>query len=600
MADAGGSHKRKYDRQIRIWGDHGQARLQSANVCMLGCGPVGSETLKNLVLGGIASFTVVDAELVTARDTGNNFLIEASMLGTSRAKGVSALAQELNESVVGRFVEEEPAHVVQNNPGFFRDFDLVIATQLADAVAAVLDDVCRTHGVPLILSTCVGFAGTVRLSLAEHTVLEAKPDNSVADLRIARPWPELMAHAAAYDLSAMDDVERRHVPWVVLLLKHLHDWRLAQQPPAPETHVPTTGPEKRAFRDTLRAWGSSYVEVGHDLPDNFREALSNAYLAWTQPEVPSAAANVLSQASAVAMRAAASPVAGGADDLDVAPCVGFVPSGATTYAHALADVATTSAPPASAAATAEENFWQLACAVSRFVDQASGGGFLPLDGSLPDMTATTEMFLSLQNIYHAKAEADATAVASIALEVPRPRDRNHTAPPSAAACRHFCKHCRHINVLRWCRVSDELRNGISTVRAALANDGPSRDAANLYVLLRARDTALADTQTARVMREGTATAQEDELRRACGTVLRRACAGAHSEPLTEELISAEWISEIARWGDTEPHTVATVIGGIVSQEAIKLVTRQFVPLDGVLVYNAVRGDAAVLDVAKTA
>ena len=71
-------------------------------------------------------------------------------------------------------------------------------------------------------------------------------------------------------------------------------------------------------------------------------------------------------------------------------------------------------------------------------------------------------------------------------------------------------------------------------------------------------------------------------------------------PLTEELISAEWISEIARWGDTEPHTVATVIGGIVSQEAIKLVTRQFVPLDGVLVYNAVRGDAAVLDVAKTA
>ena len=55
---------KKYDRQLRIWGAHGQAALESACICLLHCGPTGTETLKNLVLGGIASFTVVDASKV--------------------------------------------------------------------------------------------------------------------------------------------------------------------------------------------------------------------------------------------------------------------------------------------------------------------------------------------------------------------------------------------------------------------------------------------------------------------------------------------------------------------------------------------------------
>lgn len=52
--------KKKYDRQLRIWGAHGQKKLENARVCLLNAGPTGSETLKNLVLGGIAAFTIVD------------------------------------------------------------------------------------------------------------------------------------------------------------------------------------------------------------------------------------------------------------------------------------------------------------------------------------------------------------------------------------------------------------------------------------------------------------------------------------------------------------------------------------------------------------
>ena len=60
----------------RIWGEHGQEALENAKVCLLNCGPTGSEALKNLVLGGIGSFTIVDGKKVEPSDLGNNFLRE--------------------------------------------------------------------------------------------------------------------------------------------------------------------------------------------------------------------------------------------------------------------------------------------------------------------------------------------------------------------------------------------------------------------------------------------------------------------------------------------------------------------------------------------
>ncbi len=57
----------------RIWGEHGQSVLECAHICVFNCGPTGPESLKNLVLGGIGSFTVVDASKVCTSDLGNNY-----------------------------------------------------------------------------------------------------------------------------------------------------------------------------------------------------------------------------------------------------------------------------------------------------------------------------------------------------------------------------------------------------------------------------------------------------------------------------------------------------------------------------------------------
>ena len=76
----------RYDRGIRVWGAHGQEALEAARVCLLNAGPTGTEALKNMVLGGIHSFTIVDGAKVEPADLGNNFLLTADGVSAPRAQ----------------------------------------------------------------------------------------------------------------------------------------------------------------------------------------------------------------------------------------------------------------------------------------------------------------------------------------------------------------------------------------------------------------------------------------------------------------------------------------------------------------------------------
>ncbi|KAK1419535.1 hypothetical protein QVD17_28709 [Tagetes erecta] len=159
MAEA----KTKYDRQLRIWGEQGQSALEKASICLLNCGPTSSETLKNLVLAGIGSITVVDVFKVVNQDLGNNFMVHHSSLGHPKAKclvedsmvkldricrdanvmlvfarsyGLTGFVRisvkELNDAVKAKFIEEHALTLIETNPSFFSQFTLVIATQLVE------------------------------------------------------------------------------------------------------------------------------------------------------------------------------------------------------------------------------------------------------------------------------------------------------------------------------------------------------------------------------------------------------------------------------------------------------------------------------------
>ena len=52
--------KERNDRQLRLWGMHGQARIEATNVLLLNASAVGGEVLKNIVLPGFGKYTIVD------------------------------------------------------------------------------------------------------------------------------------------------------------------------------------------------------------------------------------------------------------------------------------------------------------------------------------------------------------------------------------------------------------------------------------------------------------------------------------------------------------------------------------------------------------
>jgi amyloid beta precursor protein binding protein 1 len=59
------------------------------------------------------------------------------------------------------------------------------------------------------------------------------------------------------------------------------------------------------------------------------------------------------------------------------------------------------------------------------------------------------------------------------------------------------------------------------------------------------------------------------------------------------LAGTKFAQELTRYGQAEIHPVASLIGGVASQEAVKIITGQYVPLNNTYVYNGVASIAGV-------
>jgi NEDD8-activating enzyme E1 regulatory subunit len=219
----------KYDRQLRLWGDHGQTALEKAKICLIGATATGTEILKNLVLPGLGSFCIVDHALVKAGDLGNNFFVTAQDIGQSRAEAATRLLLEMNGDVQGEYLMEPIESLIENRPKFFQHFTVVITADLAcEKVLQSLGKILWAAGIPLVVCRAFGLVGSIRLVCQEHLVTEAKPDNFIQDLRLEDPFPELMALRNEFDFRTMGKKAHSHVPYVIVLLAFLERWKTIQ------------------------------------------------------------------------------------------------------------------------------------------------------------------------------------------------------------------------------------------------------------------------------------------------------------------------------------------------------------------------------------
>ncbi|XP_019193637.1 PREDICTED: NEDD8-activating enzyme E1 regulatory subunit AXR1-like isoform X1 [Ipomoea nil] len=523
--------KVKYDRQLRIWGDQGQAALEKASICLLNCGPTGSETLKNLVLGGVGSITVVDGSKVEVGDLGNNFMVDESNVGQSKARCVCSFLQELNDAVKARFIEEYPKELIETNPSFFSQFTLVVATQLSEGSMVKLDRICREANVILVFARSYGLTGLVRISVKEHTVIESKPDHFLDDLRLNNPWPELQRFAETIDLNTSDPVIHKHTPYVIILVKLAEEWA--------KTHdgkLPSTREEKKAFKDFIKSRMTAIDE------DNYKEAMEASFKVFASRGISSSIQQIINDN--------------------------------------FAEVNSNSS-----------EFWIMVAALKEFIAN-EGNGEVPLEGSIPDMTSSTELYVNLQNVYQAKAEADFLAMEQRVRDILKRIGRD-PGSISKANIKSFCKNARKLAVCRYRSIEEEFNSPAQPELQKYLTDEeyrnlqeanpkvlPENIAVGFYILLRAADRFAANYNKFPGQLDGEMDEDISRLKTTAVSLLNDL--GCNGSTLTEDLIN-----EMCRYGAAELHAVAAFIGGIASQEVIKLITRQFVPMPGTFIFNGI-------------
>ncbi|KAJ3211761.1 Phosphomannomutase [Entophlyctis luteolus] len=351
FGNAGPSKEQKYDRQLRLWQAHGQKALEDANILVINACATATETLKNLVLPGVGSFTILDAKITSGEDAGNNFFLDRESIGKSRGECASILLNELNPDVKGSCLFDNPSKVIETNRDFFDNYSLVVAAELGQSDIIALSKICVEKSIPLMVVKSYGFVGYLRIQTNEHPIVETHPE-AVLDLRLDCPFEELSQFAKSYDLPNLNNIDFAHVPYVVILLKCLDEWKEkvaffrreknSYSPLEHENALPQTAADRNQFKEMVRAMKRAGVD-----DENFEEALVAVFRACTATTIPGDVAEILKEA-------------------ELRSLTSDTPS-----------------------------FWLLARAAADFVKAT---GYLPLMGALPDMKADTESFVRLQTM----------------------------------------------------------------------------------------------------------------------------------------------------------------------------------------------------------
>jgi len=518
----------KYDRQIRLWGAHGQRALMEAKVLVLGSSPCATETLKNLVLPGIGEFMIVDAARVEPTDLGNNFFLEEGDIGQPRAEAVCRLLKEMNPDVHGNHLAKDPTAVLDEGAEFVKPYSLIIACQLTERLSVRLCALCQELQVPIVFVTSLGFIGKIRIYVSEHCVCETKPDSELGDLRLTDPFPELRRYADSFDIDALDDVQHAHLPYVVILIRALDIFRKQHE----DHPLPSTREEKEEFKKVITGMRRKVEEL------NFQEALDNAYKAWVPYSVPDQVQHVLALKTA----------------------------------------------------NEKSDFWVVARAVSQFVRDC---GKLPLAGTVPDMTASTDTYVKLQEIYCSRAEGDCAAIHAHIQTVSK--ELGIERPVSVEVVKRFCQNAQYCEVFNFRTLEEEYRPS--------SPDDDSRDLScecmdeeslmQWYLALR----------SAEIFREehrhwpGQRCPDEDDAAVAAVVATLTQIAAPLAESFKVEGFAADvkMLEEIVRAGGSELHVTSAVLGGIASQEAVKLLTKQYAPLNNTLIYDGLHGKMQTIE-----
>ncbi|KAH8109922.1 hypothetical protein DFH11DRAFT_841274 [Phellopilus nigrolimitatus] len=503
------SKTRRYDRQLRLWAASGQSALESARVLVISATATSTSILKNLVLPGVGHFTLLDPEIVSQEDAGNNFFFDGpDSIGKPRAQEAVRLLRELNESVDGVSDTHDLASRLADT-SYLASFSLVITHNLSNTLLVALSKLLWADATlpPLIVVRSAGFLADFFIQIHEHTVIDSHPETAPS-LRIDKPFPALLEHARSLDLDAMDSTDHGHVPYVVILVRAMDIWKASHDGQPPKTSV-----ERTEFKKSILAMKKADEE-------NFDEAVAQAYRAWSETKVP----------------------------FDVA---------ALFEDSALVDLRPTS-----------PLFFQLLAALKEFTERYPYT--LPLTSTLPDMKADTTSYVHLQKLYKGRAEEERAQFSAILKE--------KGADVDPVVVDEFVRNAHGLKVIRGRRWGAFDENPEVLVQSLSSEETRKETATHLAL------SALSHFRSTNPNAEGPT---EEQL------MAHIQDAVPSGTELPEEVGVAT--GEVVRTPTADLPNTAAFLGGLIAQEAIKVITKQYVPIKGLCIVDLIGSWTGILD-----
>ncbi|KAK0277481.1 hypothetical protein LTR35_009883 [Friedmanniomyces endolithicus] len=448
-----------------------------------------------------------------------------------------------------------PIFITKDNA--FSPYNLVVAAAPIDA--SILERI-RTHSqilhVPAFYFHSVGYLSSFSLLLPPaFPIVDTHPDSTATtDLRLLRPWPALSQFAkektAGLEDGTISAPDKAHIPWACLLLHYLEQWKKQH-----DGKVPSTYKEKSEFRTLVRAADPN--------EENFEEAYA-AVLKTLNPPTASSAVREIFAAPEAQQLHAASPA-----------------------------------------------FWLIAKAVAQFYAKHEQ---LPLPGAVPDMKAQSADYIALQNIYKSKARDDCAEVVASVRELEKQTGRSPKQAVDEKEIENFCKGAAHIHLVRGrpfqiAHAGQAITFGDRAKAMAMELTMPE-SLIGLHVAFLAWDEYVATHSTPASEGGGVGLKVPGSGADDFGTDTQRVtgiaqkivdCLIKEAGTFVEDPEYSEtknrvgnFCMEIVRAGGGELHNIASLTGGLLAQEVIKVITRQYIPVDNTCLFDGVASRTQVL------
>jgi len=205
-------------------------------------------------------------------------------------------------------------------------------------------------------------------------------------------------------------------------------------------------------------------------------------------------------------------------------------------------------------------------------------GRYPLNGAIPDMTASTNHYVRLQQIYKTQAQQDLAEMKELCKNVPED------------SVQSFCA-----NVFSVTQISTRtLVEEISTPPNEETMDDLKMNLMDPYEV--EAHTPLLWYLGLRAChaffkKEGRYPGTKDDWESDAPLVEEEFQAVALHYGLADEALvqsnRADICHELTRYANAEVHNIGSVLGGVASQEAVKIITGQYIPLNNTYLFNGI-------------